>query len=261
MKNISKVYTEKVSKLQEFFKGAGCSKAVVALSGGIDSAVVLPLAVAALGNENVEVLMLPSRYSSLHSVEDAKDMCSRLAVKGTVVSIDSVFQSALESVEGLFDINNCGVATENMQARIRGMLTMALSNATSALMLNTSNRSEILVGYGTLYGDTSGAVAVIGDLYKDEVYALAEEINKVQGDVIPLNILTKAPSAELRPDQKDSDSLPEYGELDRVLRMLFDEKMTKEQVIENGVSEELVLRVLKLNSASAFKLKQLPPLL
>lgn len=261
MKEISKIYNEKVAKLQEFFKGAGCSKAVVALSGGIDSAVVLPLAVAALGRDNVEVVMLPSRYSSVHSVEDALEMCSRLAIKGTVVSIDKVFQSALDSVEGLFDINDCGVATENMQARIRCMLTMALSNATGALMLNTSNRSEILVGYGTLYGDTSGAVSVIGDLYKDEVYALAEYINKVQGEVIPRNILTKAPSAELRPGQKDSDSLPDYKELDGVLRLMFDEGLTKEDVVAKGYAVEVVERVEKLNRASAFKQLQLPPLL
>ena len=261
MKNIESVYTEKVEKLKDFFANCGCSKAVIALSGGIDSAVVTPLAVAALGADNVRVVMLPTRYSSTHSVEDSRAMCSKLGIRGDIVSIDGIFQSSLDAVSPIFDINDCGVATENMQARIRCMVTMALANATGALMLNTSNRSEILVGYGTLYGDTSGAVSVIGDLYKDEVYALARYINKVQGDVIPQNIITKAPSAELHHGQKDSDSLPEYSELDPILRLLYDDKCSVEDIVNKGFERSVVERVVQLGKANSFKLLQLPPLL
>lgn len=261
MRDIAEIYDQKVERLRVFFGSCRCVRAVIALSGGIDSAVVVPLAVAALGRDNVRVVMLPSRYSSVHSVDDSLAMCERLAIKGDVISIDDIFSSALQSVEPLFDVDNCGVATENMQSRIRCMLTMALANATGSMMLNTSNRAEILVGYGTLYGDTSGAVAVIGDLYKDEVYALAHHINRVQGDVIPINIIDKAPSAELRPDQKDSDSLPDYLILDPVLRLLADEKLSVEQVIERGYDSEVVQRIDHLCRSNAFKAKQLPPLL
>lgn len=261
MRDIAEIYRSKVEKLTAFFESCGCQKAVIALSGGIDSAVVVPLAVAALGRDSVRVVMLPSRYSSAHSVDDSLAMCERLAIKGDVVSIDEIFGSALQSVEPLFDVDNCGVATENMQSRIRCMLTMALVNATGSLMLNTSNRTEILVGYGTLYGDTSGAIAVIGDLYKDEVYALARHINVVLGDVIPLNIIDKAPSAELRHDQKDSDSLPDYQILDPILRLLYDDKLSAEQVIGLGFDSDIVLRVEHLCRSNAFKQKQLPPLL
>ncbi|MFI3299046.1 MAG: NAD(+) synthase [Rikenellaceae bacterium] len=262
MKNISEVYNSKIEKLREFFAGVGASKAVIALSGGIDSAVVVPLAVEALGRENVKVVMLPTRFSSEHSVLDSKEEVRRLGIEGNVVSIDGIFEAALEAVSPLFDTTKGGIAVENMQARIRCMVTMALANSLGALMLNTSNRSEILVGYGTLYGDTSGAVGVIGDLYKDEVYALARYINEVQGDVIPENILTKAPSAELSHGQKDSDSLPEYDVLDPILRMLFDQGLSAEQTATNGgYPLATVQRVVTLNLNNSFKTKQLPPLL
>ncbi len=256
------IYIEKVEKLRLFFAQSGASRAVVALSGGIDSAVVVPLAVAALGRENVRVVLLPTRFSSQHSVDDSLEMARLLEIQADVVNIDPVFESSLQAVSPLFDVNDCGVATENIQARIRCTVTMALCNATGALMLNTSNRSEILVGYGTLYGDTSGAVSVIGDLYKTEVYALAQYINKVQGGVIPQNIITKAPSAELSIGQVDSDSLPEYDTLDAVLRLLVDEQKTPHEIIEQyGYESAIVMRVVELVKRSAFKRLQLPPLL
>ncbi len=261
MKDIKAVYNQKVERLREFFKGAGATRAVVALSGGIDSAVVVPLAVAALGKENVRVLMLPSKFSSDHSVNDSLQMVERLGILGEIVSIEKMYDAGMEAITPLFGLENIQLTSENMQARIRCTLTMALCNATGALMLNTSNRSEILVGYGTLYGDTSGAVAVIGNLYKDEVYALARYINEVQGEVIPVNIIDKAPSAELAEGQRDSDSLPEYPILDPVLRALKDEGLSAEQVAERGFDIEVVRRVESLCARSAFKAKQLPPLL
>ncbi len=261
MKDIKEIYEEKVAKLGEFFAGCGCKKAVVALSGGIDSAVVVPLAVAALGRENVRVVMLPTRYSSTGSVNDSQYMVEKLGIKGDIVSIDSIFGAALEAIEPLEGMDNKGLAAENMQARIRCMVTMAISNATGALMLNTSNRSEILVGYGTLYGDTSGAVSVIGSLYKEEVYALARYINEVQGGVIPENILTKAPSAELSEGQKDSDSLPEYHVLDPILRLMADDKLSIEEIVAKGYDKATVEKVFALSARNSFKLKQLPPLL
>lgn len=259
MRNAKQIYEEKISRLRNFFAACGASRAVVALSGGIDSAVVVALAVEALGTENVRVVMLPSRYSSVHSVEDSVDMAERCSIKSDIVSIEGIFAESLRAVEPLFDLGNCGVATENMQSRIRCMLTMALSNATGALMLNTSNRTEILVGYGTLYGDTGGAVGVIADLYKDEVYALARYINVVQGDVIPLNIIDKVPSAELRDNQKDSDSLPEYDVLDPILRLYVDECKPIGEIVGQGFDRATVERVAKLNRSSAFKRLQLPP--
>lgn len=261
MRSVAEIYQTKITRLREFFDASGTQRAVVALSGGIDSAVVVALAVEALGAQNVRVVMLPSRYSSVHSVSDSVDMVERCGIKSDIVSIEGVFDEALRAVEPLFDLSNCGVTTENMQSRIRCMITMALSNATGALMLNTSNRSEILVGYGTLYGDTGGAVGVIADLYKDEVYALARYINKVQSDVIPLNIIEKAPSAELRDNQKDSDSLPEYDVLDAVLRLMVDQGQSVEQITALGFDRSTIERIERLHRSSAFKRKQLPPAL
>ncbi len=260
-KNVMLVYESKLRQLREFFERCGMRRAVVAMSGGIDSAVVLALAVSALGRENIRVLMLPSRYSSDHSVQDSLDMIDRLHVKGEVVNIDRIFDESLRSMGEMSDLENEQLAADNIQARIRCMVTMALCNATGALMLNTSNRSEILVGYGTLYGDTSGAVAVIGDLYKDQVYALARYINAVQRDVIPNNIIRKAPSAELHPGQLDSDSLPDYKILDGVLRLLVDNRLSVEQIIARGYQRSDVETIVALRKSNSFKALQLPPVL
>lgn len=261
MRDSELIYNEKIGRLRLFFNHCGAQRAVIALSGGIDSAVVVALAVEALGAGNVRVLMLPSRYSSAHSVDDSLQMAHRCSIRGDVASIEQIFGAGLQAVEPLFDLDNAELAVENMQSRIRCMLTMAVANATNALMLNTSNRTEILVGYGTLYGDTGGAVGVIADLYKDEVYALARHINKVQGNTIPLNIIEKIPSAELRDNQKDSDSLPEYDLLDPILRLLIDQNCTVGQIVELGYPREVVERVVQLNTSSAFKRLQLPPVL
>lgn len=255
-----------VMGIRDYFRKNGCSDACIALSGGIDSAVVVALAVEALGAEHVRTLMLPSEYSSDHSVDDSLEMNRRLGIRGDLVSIAPLFATASESLTEILNSApeaSAALARENMQARIRLMLTMALSNSHSSLMLNTSNKSEAAVGYGTLYGDTSGALSVIGDLYKGDVYALARHINATSpyGEVIPENIITKEPSAELRPDQRDSDSLPDYPTLDAVLERLIERGLSSDKVIAEGFEPQVVERICRLLAAGDFKRYQLPPAL
>lgn len=251
------VYRDLTDKLRRFFAQSGASKAVVALSGGIDSALVVALAVGALGKDAVRVVLLPSTFSSDHSVEDSLKMARRCSLQCDTIHIGALHELALAEIQRVLPNENLDLTSENMQARIRCMLTMAISNATGALMLNTSNRSEIMVGYGTLYGDTSGAVGVIASLYKGEVYELARYINSAHGDIIPGNIIDKAPSAELRPDQFDSDSLPEYPVLDAILYRLIDLGESAERIAFD-FSPEIVDRVVSLHERSAFKRAQLP---
>ncbi len=253
------IYRQITEHISSYFKASGFKKAVIALSGGIDSAVVVALAVEALGKENVAVLLLPSEYSSAHSVDDSIEMAKKLDIEYHIINIAPIFNSALTSLAPIFENTESGLAEENMQSRIRMVLTMAMANKRGALMLNTSNKSEIMVGYGTLYGDTSGAMGVIADLYKLEVYALARYINEVQGNTIPENIITKAPSAELRPDQFDTDSLPDYDVLDKILYRLVELNMTPDEISNEGFKSEDIMRVAKLNQSSGFKRAQLPP--
>lgn len=245
--------------IRDYFAKNNFQHACVALSGGIDSAVVVALAVEALGADRVRVVMLPSAYSSDHSVNDSLDMAQRCGIHYDIIEIEPIFQTALAAMEPLFRGLPTGLAEENMQSRIRLLLTMALSNKTGALMLNTSNKSEVAVGYGTLYGDTSGALGVIADLYKGEVYELANHLNRTAGDLIPQNIIDKVPSAELRPDQKDSDSLPEYPVLDAVLYRLVEQGASVEDVIAEGFDQADVYRAARLLYGGDFKRKQLPP--
>lgn len=254
-------YNNLKNGLKKYFADNGFSQSVIALSGGIDSAVVVAIAAAALGKENVRVLLLPSRFSSTGSVDDSVEMAKRLGLRYDIISIEPAFESALGSLEGVFKGTESGLAEENMQSRLRMMFTMAVANKFGALMLNTSNRTEIMVGYGTLYGDTCGAISVIGSLYKDEVYALARYINETEGDVIPNEIIEKVPSAELREGQKDSDSLPEYDVLDAVLRLMVDNNMSVDEIVDKGYDRGDVERIERLNSASAFKRSQFPPVL
>lgn len=247
--------------LRKYFETHGFTQAVVALSGGIDSAVVVAIAVEALGRDNVRVLLLPSQFSSKGSVNDSLKMAEKLQIKCDLISIEPIFETALNGLKDVFADTKLGLAEENMQSRIRMMITMAVANKFGALMLNTSNRSEIMIGYGTLYGDTCGAVSVIGGLYKDDVYALARWINKVDGDVIPTQIIDKVPSAELREGQKDSDSLPEYEVLDPILRLMVDCGQSVEQIVDKGYQRTVVERVAKLWRGSEFKRKQFPPVL
>lgn len=260
--SIDEVYEKIVGKLQSFFKSCGKSKAVLGLSGGIDSALVAALAVDALGAKNVHAVLMPSQYSSLHSVSDAIDLANNLEISTHLIPIDKIYNLMLFEMHNFFERSKWSVANENLQARIRGDILMTYSNRFDALLLNTSNKSELFAGYGTLYGDLCGAIMVIADLYKTQVFELSGYVNKRAGHtVIPEAIIEKEPSAELRPNQKDTDSLPSYDLLDPVLYALNEGGFSPEDVISHGVARELVERVLKLKKNSEFKLMQIPPVL
>lgn len=260
--SIETAYETIVSKLKAFFKDCGKTKAVLGLSGGIDSALVAALAVDALGAKNVHGVLMPSQFSSLHSVSDSIDLANNLEISTHLIPIDKIYNLMTFEMHNFLEKNKWSVAKENLQARIRGDILMAYSNRFDALLLNTSNKSELFAGYGTLYGDLCGAIMVIADLYKTQVFELSEFINKKAGHtVIPEAIIEKEPSAELRPNQKDTDSLPSYDLLDPVLYALNEGGFSADDVISHGVSKELVERVLKLKKGSAFKLMQIPPVL
>jgi NAD+ synthase (glutamine-hydrolysing) len=195
-------------------------QATLGLSGGIDSAVVAVLAAHALGRENIRVLLLPSRYSSDHSVDDALKLARNLGIQHNTLPIQDAVNAIDKSLEPLFEGTSPGIAEENIQARARGIFLMAISNKFGHILLNTTNKSECAVGYGTLYGDMNGGLAVLGDVYKTDVYRLAHYINR-NSEIIPENSILKPPSAELRPGQKDTDSLPEYEVLDAILSRLY----------------------------------------
>ena len=261
-REISDVHDLLVWKIRDYFAGAGLKKAVLGLSGGIDSAIVAALAVDALGAENVHGILMPSEYSSLSSVTDSVELANNLGMSYDIVPIEKIYKRAMIEMFKFFELGKWSVAQENLQARIRGTILMTWSNRFNALLLNTSNKSELFTGYGTLYGDLCGAMMVIADLYKVQVYELSHYENTLHGkEVIPESILTKAPSAELRPNQKDSDSLPEYELLDPVLHALCEEELSPEEVIARGTDAALVERVVKLKRGAAFKVLQIPPVL
>jgi NAD+ synthase (glutamine-hydrolysing) len=258
--NIATIHDRLIEGIKTFFNQCGSEKAIIGLSGGIDSAVVASLAVEALGNTNVHGFMMPSEFSTLHSIQDAVDLAENLNIKYHVVPIGELYDKFMKELSPVFGAESkWSVAEENLQARIRGTLLMAYSNKFNALLLNTSNKSELCMGYGTLYGDLAGAAMVIADLYKTEVYQLAEYINR-SSTLIPVSTMTKAPSAELHIGQKDSDSLPEYPVLDNILHMLREKKMSQEQVLANGVDPDLLNKVVRLMQRSSFKAHQVPPL-
>ena len=259
--SIEEIHATLVSSLRDFFARSGQKKAVLGLSGGIDSAVVAALAVEALGKENVCGIMMPSPFSTMHSLTDAMDLANNLDIEHMVIPIEKMYMRAIRDLEPIFKGDDSWDNTqENIQARIRGMIIMAYSNRHGALALNTSNKSELAMGYGTLYGDLSGAVMVIADIYKIQVYDLARYINR-EKTIIPISTITKAPSAELRHDQKDSDTLPDYALLDPVLHALIEEGRTKEELVKDGVEEALIDRILTLKARSAFKVHQMPPVI
>lgn len=259
--SIEVVHEKLVNSLRNFFARCGAKKAVLGLSGGIDSAVVAALAVEALGKENVCGILMPSPYSTLHSLTDAVDLANNLDIKYLVIPIEKIYMRYIKDLSPIFDGDHHWDNTqENIQARIRGTILMSYSNRKGALLLNTSNKSELAMGYGTLYGDLSGALMVIADIYKTQVYDLANHINK-NSVIIPVSTITKAPSAELRPDQKDTDSLPEYSVLDPVLHSLIEEGKTKEELIKEGVDSALIDKILTLKARSAFKAHQMAPVI
>ncbi|MBR4802394.1 MAG: NAD(+) synthase [Bacteroidales bacterium] len=250
-----------VEGIRDYFRGCNMEKAVLGLSGGIDSAVVAALAVEALGKENVHGILLPSEFSTMHSIQDAVDLADNLGIGYNVIPISDIYHKFMKGLEDVFkDKKEWSVAEENLQARIRGTILMAYSNKFNALLLNTSNKSELCTGYGTLYGDLAGAIMVIADLYKGDVYELAYDINREE-EIIPVSTLTKAPSAELRPDQKDSDSLPDYELLDPILYAVNEGGKTYAQLEEEGYDKVLLARISSLTGKSAFKIHQIPPIL
>jgi NAD+ synthase (glutamine-hydrolysing) len=246
--------------IQDYFRKMGFKQAVLGLSGGVDSALVYTLAVQALGKDNVLGILLPSPYSSDHSISDSLELAARLGARTETLPIGDVFQQFQNTLASAFKGLPENLTEENLQARIRGVLLMAMSNKFGYILLNTSNKSEAAVGYGTLYGDMCGGIAVIGDVYKTQVYELCRYINREE-EIIPINILTKAPSAELRPGQKDSDSLPDYDILDKVLFKYIEERKGPEELVQLGFEKALVDRVLKLVNISEYKRFQTPPIL
>ena len=259
---IEAVYERLVGKIRDYFAGAGMKRAVLGLSGGIDSAIVAALAADALGAENVHGILMPSAFSTEGSVADSVELARNLGISYDIVPIGSIYDKAMEAMAPFFTDGQWSVAQENLQARIRGAILMTWSNRFKALLLNTSNKSELFTGYGTLYGDLCGAIMVIADLYKVQVYELSHYVNRRHGKaLIPEAILTKAPSAELRPNQKDTDSLPAYELLDPVLHALCEEELTPEEVVARGTDAALVERIVRLKRSAAFKVMQIPPVL
>ncbi len=260
LNKFERIHHALVMGIGDYFNKMNFKKAILGLSGGVDSALVLVLATEALGKENVIPVMMPSPYSSGHSVSDSIKLCEHLGITPVEINISDVYNNFLVATKESFAGKPFNVAEENIQARIRGTLLMALANKHGYILLNTTNKSEVAVGYGTLYGDMAGGLSVIGDVYKTDVYELCSYINR-QTEIIPENIITKPPSAELRPGQKDSDSLPEYDILDKVLYQYIECHQGPDQLIKMGFDVALVERVLKLVNTNEYKRFQFAPIL
>ena len=258
--NIEQVHDAIVMGIKDYFTKMGFTKAILGSSGGIDSAVTLALACKALGKENVRAILMPSEYSTGHSVSDAEMLSKNLGNPYDVVPIKNIYDSFLQELEPIFKDLPFSIAEENIQSRSRGNLLMAIANKFGYILLNTSNKSELATGYGTLYGDMAGGLGVLGDCYKLQVYALAKYINR-SGEVIPGNIITKAPSAELRPGQKDSDSLPDYSILDKLLFQYIERRQGPNEIKAQGFDAALVDRVLKMVNINEYKRNQFCPII
>lgn len=257
---ITLIHDALVTGVKDYFGKLGFKKAILGLSGGIDSAVTAVLAQRALGKENVRVLLMPSQFSSDHSVNDARALAENLGIQYDIIEIKDVYDAFLGKLSPIFKDAPFNVTEENIQARTRGTLLMALSNKYGNILLNTTNKSEMAVGYGTLYGDLAGGLSVIADVYKMDVYRLAAFINK-EKEIIPINTITKPPSAELRPDQKDSDSLPDYEILDEILYQYIECVKGPDEIIDMGYDAKLVRRILRLVNINEFKRYQTAPVL
>jgi NAD+ synthase (glutamine-hydrolysing) len=242
--------------LADYFRKNGFTRACLGMSGGIDSAVVAAMAVEALGRDNVRLLMMPSQFSTEHSVDDAVEMAERLGVAYDVLPITEVYKAVTETMLPVLGGTRFDTTEENIQSRIRAVMLMALSNKWGHTVLNCSNKSESAVGYGTLYGDTIGAVSIAGDLYKSEIYDIARYINRMRGGVIPENILLKEPSAELHPGQRDSDRLPTYEVLDAILYRMIEQGQHREEIINAGFDQATVMRVHKMLMGAEYKRRQ-----
>ncbi|MDX8390682.1 MAG: NAD+ synthase [Mariprofundaceae bacterium] len=259
--DIAQIYQALTIGVRDYVQQNGCQQVVIGLSGGIDSALSATIAVDALGADNVLGVLLPSKYSSDHSLTDARDLVVNLGIESIILPISQgveTVESILEVPFANWSLAEADVTEENIQARMRGLLLMAISNKTGRMLLTTGNKSEMAVGYATLYGDMAGGFAVLKDLYKTQAFALARYINRDK-ERIPKNTLDKPPSAELRPDQKDSDSLPEYEVLDAILSALIEEKEGIANIISRGFDADEVHQIMKLLHLSEYKRRQAPP--
>jgi len=258
--NIAQIYDALILGIRDYFKKMGFTKAILGSSGGIDSAVVLALACDALGSENVRAILMPSPYSTEHSVNDAVELSKNLKNPYDIIRINDVYEAFLHTLQPIFKDLPFSLAEENMQSRSRGNLLMAIANKFGYILLNTSNKSELSTGYGTLYGDMAGGLGVLGDCYKLQVYALARYINRDK-EIIPNHIITKAPSAELRPNQKDSDSLPDYEVLDKILYQYIEKRLGPVEIKAQGFEAALVDRAIKMVNTNEYKRNQFCPII
>ena len=256
--DIALLHDALVLGIRDYFEKNGFKTATLGLSGGIDSAVVLALAAEAIGSENIRVLLLPSEYSTSHSITDAEGLAKNLGVQYDIVPIKSTYTEALTALSPIFKDLPFSVAEENLQARIRGTLLMTLSNKLGHILLNTSNKSEVAVGYGTLYGDTNGSLSVLGDVYKTDVFNLARYINR-DAEIIPEHTIIKPPSAELHPNQQDSDSLPDYNTLDAILLQCIENEKSEVEICKMGFDKEIVAKTIKMVKRCEYKRHQACP--
>jgi NAD+ synthase (glutamine-hydrolysing) len=256
----TEIYNAIIMGIRDYFKKMGFTKAILGSSGGIDSAVTLAMACDALGKENVRAVLMPSQYSTGHSVSDAEQLSKNLGNPYDIIPIKNIYESFLKELNPLFKDLPFSIAEENIQSRSRGNLLMAIANKFGYILLNTSNKSELATGYGTLYGDMAGGLGVLGDCYKMQIYALAKYINR-NGEIIPDHILTKAPSAELRPGQKDSDSLPDYAVLDSILYQYIERRQGPKEIKAQGFEAALVDRVLRMVNINEYKRNQFCPII
>lgn len=257
---IALIHDALISGIRDYFRKMGFKKAILGLSGGIDSAVTLVLAARALGSENLRAIMLPSGFSSDHSVSDAVALARNIGVEYDIIPINECYEQFRTTLQPIFGDLPFNVTEENIQARVRAVILMGLANKFGYILLNTSNKSEAAVGYGTLYGDMCGGLSVLGDVYKTDVFKLANMIN-LHKEIIPINTILKPPSAELRPDQKDSDSLPAYEILDRILYEYIEQRKGPNELVEMGFDDVVVNKVMQLVNSNEWKRYQTPPIL
>ncbi|HVZ95311.1 MAG TPA: NAD+ synthase [Chitinophagaceae bacterium] len=258
--NIPQVYEAIILGIKDYFSKMGFTKAIVGSSGGIDSAVALSIACAALSRENVRAVLMPSEFSTSHSLLDAEQLSKNLGNLYDIIPIKNIYHQFITDLEPYFKGLPFNIAEENIQSRVRGNLLMALANKFGYILLNTSNKSELATGYGTLYGDMAGGLSVLGDCYKTQVYELAKYINR-EKEIIPQNIINKAPSAELRPEQKDTDSLPEYDILDKILYQYIEKVQGPVEIKQQGFDPVLVDRILKMVNVNEYKRNQFCPII
>lgn len=257
---IDLMYRALVTGIRNYFSKLGFTKAVLGLSGGIDSALTAVLTADALGKENVRGILMPSEFSTEHSVKDAVELAKNIGIGYEIIPIGGIYTKYIEELTPYFNNKPFDVTEENIQARIRGVILMAMCNKHGYILLNTTNKSEAAVGYGTLYGDLCGGLAVLADVYKTEVYEMVKFVNR-EKEIIPQNIITKPPSAELRPGQKDQDTLPPYDVLDKILFQYIEKKQSPQDIIQLGFDETIVKKTLKMVNSNEWKRYQFPPVL